>query len=93
MCMVSAIGDQYSERWRDRYPTVVQPPTYNIFSGVTREEFEALKAEVERLKVLLMAAKKYDEENGEPDCEMDEKVALLKRIADLVGVDLTEVFG
>ena len=30
---------------------------------------------------LLKRAKKYDEENGEPNCEMDEKMALLRKVA------------
>ena len=60
--------------------------------GPTRAEFDALKAELESLKKLLAAAKKYDEETGQPECETEEKVALLKKLAQLVGVDLSSVF-
>ena len=60
---------------------------------MSKEEFAALKKEVELIKDLLKRAKKYDEDNGEPDCEMDEKIALLKAVAEVVGVDLDEVFG
>lgn len=58
----------------------------------TQEEFDALKQEVLEMKELLKRAKKYDEDNGEPDCEMDDKIATLKKVADLVGVDLSEIF-
>lgn len=104
MCVVSFIGDHYSDKWK-KYPYVSPPPTIPdttivpnssqiIFTvGVSREEFEALKKEVQEMKELLIKAKEYDRANNEPDCEMDEKVALLKKIAELVGVDLTEVFG
>jgi len=56
---------------------------------VSRSEFEALKRELESLKSFLAAAKKYDTETGQPDCEDAEKVALLKRLGELVGVDVT----
>lgn len=57
---------------------------------VTKAEFDALKRDVEDIKELLKRAKKYDEENGEPNCEVDEKVDLIMKIAELVGVDLGE---
>lgn len=44
------------------------------------------------MKELLKRAKKYDEDNGEPNCEMADKVAVLKRVAELVGVSLDEIF-
>ena len=60
---------------------------------VSREAFDALKRDVEEMRALLLRAKVYDARNGEPDCHMDDKVALLKRVAEMVGVDLSEVFG
>lgn len=97
MCVVSMVGDHYADRWQ-RY--VLPPSPLNPFPSVTqievpvsRAEFEALKREVEDMKALLKRAKKYDEETGQPDCEVDDKVALLKRVAEAVGVDLSEVFG
>lgn len=86
MCAVSALGDHYSQRFQ-RYAGAV-PAVY-----VLKHEFDALKAELEEMKKILLVAKKYDEDTGQPDCHMDEKVALLKRVAALVGVDLEEVFG
>ena len=35
---------------------------------------------------LLRRAKDYDRENGEPDCELDEKRQALKKIADELGI-------
>ncbi len=61
--------------------------------SVSRAEFDALRREMEELKKLLTAAKQFDEATGQPDCEMDEKVTLIKAIAKLVGVDLGDVFG
>lgn len=36
-------------------------------------------------------AKAYDEANGEPECEIESKVALLRAVAEAVGVDLDDV--
>lgn len=60
---------------------------------VSRDEFEALKRDVAEMKELLRRAKEYDERNGEPECEIDEKMALLRRVASAVGVDLDAVLG
>jgi hypothetical protein len=91
------VGDFYGDKWKwvptsQPFPTVTQPQV-TIVSGVSREEFEQLRREVADMKELLIRAKRYDAENGEPDCELDEKIATLKRVADLVGVSLDDVFG
>lgn len=96
--MVSNIGDQ----WRDDFPKKwsqitpddsAQPPNWPIQLGVSQADFDALKKEVEELKKLLQAAAAFDKATGQPHCEMDEKVALIKAIAKMVGVDLGDVFG
>lgn len=87
MCTVSMIGDHYRDKWMPVYPA----PSINI-PAVSREEFEALKREILDLKALLKKAKKYDEDNGEPKCEMDTKIAFLKAMAKELGVDLDDIF-
>lgn len=89
MCMVSNIGDN----WRDTFPK--QYPDFpNWLRGdISRTEFDALKKEVQELKELLTAAKKYDEATGQKDCEAGDKVKLIKEIAKLVGVNMDEVFN
>jgi hypothetical protein len=72
-------------------PEPVRPFNFNI--GVSQVEFDKLKAEVEELKKLLLAAKKFDEATDQVDCEMDEKIALITKIAKAVGVDMADVFA
>lgn len=91
------IGDHYSQQW-------VRPGQWQQEAGgttpiiltsidqISRQEFEELKREVLTMKELLIKAKAYDEKNGEPNCEMEEKVKILKKVADLVGVSLEEIF-
>jgi len=77
------------------YPSQPGIPGYPLVidtSGVSKEEFEALKKEVEELKQLLKAAKKFDEETGQHDCHMDDKVDFIKKLAEYVGVDLEDIF-
>lgn len=102
MCVVSMIGDHFGDKFRNpqQWPGLqpyVQPhapmaPTSPVIlpPPISREEFEALKKEVEEMRVLLRRAKIYDEQNGEPDCEIEEKMALLRRVAQLVGVSLDD---
>ena len=103
MCVVSMIGDHYNDKWKNFdldniKPFKTQPdrPDFTtspyIEPTVSKGEFDALKKEVQEMKQLLIKAKIYDEQNNEPNCEMEEKVALLKRVAEMVGVDLDEIF-
>jgi len=95
MCVVSNIGDFWGKTAPERYPSIpwTDPtPTVTVTSGVSQYEFDKLKKEVEELRKLLLAAKEYDEATGQPDCEVDEKVALIRRIAEFVGVDMSDVF-
>lgn len=87
MCVVSMVGDFYQDKWTQPY--YIQ--TVTNWPEVSKAEFEALKREVMEMKELLKRALKYDQENGEPDCQIDDKVALLKKMAELVGVDLNEL--
>lgn len=88
MCAVSMVLDHYQDKWND-------PLRHWVFNPspfeVSREEFEALKKEVLEMKELLKRAKKYDADNNQPDCEIDEKVALVRKVAELVGVDLDDI--
>lgn len=87
MCVVSMIGDHFENKWTRPYYV----DTFTNWASVSREEFEALKKEVLEMKELLKKALKYDEENGEPECQMEDKIATLKKVAKLVGVDLEEL--
>lgn len=104
MCTVSNIGDQWNRTYPGRYPwitpyttpTPVPPaviPLTPIVIGVPQEDFDKLKDELEELKKLMRAAKIFDEATGQPDCEVDEKVGIIKRIAELMGVDFEDVLG
>lgn len=94
MCMVSNIGDVYGRKWKDYDPPVFPPPSviHVPVSEVSRTEFEALRKEVLALKELLLAAKKFDEKTGQPDCEMGDKIAIIRKVAEAVGVNLDDVF-
>lgn len=85
------IGDYYDYKWRRTKPWY--PYTIPIWpeTEISKQEFDDLKHEIEELKELLRRAKQYDIDNNEPDCEIDEKMDKLKRVAEIVGIDLDEV--
>lgn len=97
MCLVSMIGDDWNNNrpgWPISLPDIdkVTRAEFLTYKAENEAEIEKLKKEIESLKKLLKAAKIYDEETGQPDCEMDEKVAIIKKVAELVGVDLDDIF-
>jgi hypothetical protein len=108
MCTVSNIGDYARTTFPPKYPHVDFPPTVHLptpFPSVVqwppvnsdvellKVELANLKRDFEALKELLKAAKVFDEKTNQPDCEHADKVAWLKKAAELVGVDLSEVLG
>jgi hypothetical protein len=94
------IGDHYNDKWKDKpwaqpqsmtISTPEQQIVWNFYH--IREEFDVLKKEVLEMKELLKRAVKYDERNDQPHCEMEDKVKLLKQVAEMVGVDLKDIFN
>lgn len=95
-CMVSNVGDMWGQRLPQKFPTqpwIVPSSWPELVPAITREEFEALKAEVAEMKEMLKRAKAFDEKNGSPNCEIEEKMELLRKIAELVGISLDDVIG
>jgi hypothetical protein len=96
MCVVSMVTDQWTSPIPNkRWPGQIGGTFFyqgSQLNGPTREEFEALKKEVEELKKVLQAAKKYDEVTNQKDCEIEEKIQLVKRVAEFFGIDLSDVF-
>lgn len=66
MCMVSNVGDGWSDKFPDNWPKWFPPPQ-SVPADISRSEFEALRDEVRELKKLLEAAKKFDVATGQPD--------------------------
>lgn len=79
------VTDDYI-KWLDDYIKHDRP-------APTRKEFEDLQKNFDNLKKeVLERAAEYDKRNNEPDCEVEEKVNLLRQVAKLVGVNI-EILG
>jgi len=89
MCAYSFVADHYNDKFKYVAPYLPWPEPYRKPEGapreITREEFERLREDVAEMKRLLERADEYDKRTGQPDCEMDEKLALLRKIAEFVG--------
>lgn len=100
MCTVSNIGDGWRDSFPKKYPDIVpyiQKPQVSIteflvFKEQHKKEIEELRNEIKELKKLLKAAKEFDAKTGQSNCEMDDKVEFIRKIAELVGVDMNDVF-
>ncbi len=93
MCVASMIADHYRDKWWPAQPYVQPSIQWNWYNGPSREEFDKLRSDVDEMIALLKRAKLYDIAAKQPDCEMDEKMALLRRVAELVGVDLDKAIA
>lgn len=103
MCIVSMIGDDFYRRRRDTWPPIYRPwesPHPSDAEKAVKESFRdavqsaqiaELKKEIEALKELIKAAKKYDEVTGQPACEHGDKVKLIKDMARVLDVDLEDL--
>lgn len=80
MCTVSMVLDDRFNKW----PIMLDP----ISIPVSRVEFDKLRKEVEELKELIKAAQKFDEATGQPNCEDAEKMEKLRKIAEILGVEI-----
>lgn len=105
MCIVSNVGDYWRKNTPNRFPEGYHYVTTN--PTITREEVQQLikeantplekelkelKRDLQELRELLKAAKTYDEMTDQHECETDEKVELIKKFAELLGVDMKGVF-
>lgn len=99
MCVVSMIGDHYDEKWRkiptewvDYIQTLPPNPQYIVqHAPITMEEYNKLKCEVEDMKALLRLAVEYDKRTGQPGCEVEDKIARLRHVAEAFKIDIDEI--
>jgi hypothetical protein len=88
------VSDRYTDLWKERgfittFPSIPNQSQFAVDpEKITRAEFDQLKKEVLELKDWIIRAKQYDIDNNEPECELEEKTALIKKIAELVGVEI-----
>lgn len=84
MCVVSMVTDYYREQWEPRIPQPYFIPMPGSQPAVT-------DAEILEFRKLLERAREYDRRTGQPDCELEEKRAALKAIAEKLGIDISFV--
>lgn len=96
MCVVSMIMDdwnkKYNDDWHKKYPGGwEQSPTYNFLAFATKQDIEELRKEIQELKKLIEAAHLYDVATGQPECQDEEKLAILQKLAEAIGLDISDL--
>lgn len=59
-------------------------------SPATKKDIDDLRTELQELKKLLKAAAAYDAASGQPECEQEEKIALIRKMAEIANVDMED---
>ncbi len=92
MCVYSMIMDNVYDDWNKRYwpPAPLVPPTnYPPYWPGIQPPVKPSEQDLDFVKKLFEGAKKYDADNNEPDCELEEKKAKLRDLAAKLGVDIS----
>lgn len=86
MCAYSAMIDNVT------HPYMAVGPISGWPGSILRREMNEMRDQFQReinaLRELLPHVQKYDQDTGQFDCESDEKLVLLRQIADKLGVDV-----
>lgn len=96
MCVVSAVGDYWRDDFTKKYPSVwpaieqVNSPI-DLSKFATKDDIERIRKELVELKELLKAAIRFDSATDQDHCENEDKIALIKKVADAVGIDLKDL--
>lgn len=93
MCIVSNIMDGWKDSFDKKWPSFPVNPSVIDYATIEKlkQDMQDIKKELIELKKLLMAAKAFDAATGQPDCEAERKVAFLKKISEIVGLDISDV--
>ncbi len=96
---MSLVIDHYADKWQKMIPPYENPwksspivptpdpvPYYPIPEPI--RQIYPSPAEIQEFRELLEKARKYDRENNQPDCEMEEKKKLLLEIAKKLGIKI-----
>lgn len=88
MCVYSMIMDHYYDKWKWT-PQPTTPPTIPSINIPTVINIPTITAdEINEFRKLLERAREYDKKHNQPNCELEEKKAKLKRLAKELGVDI-----
>src|SRR5689334_14831932 len=91
MCVMSMVMDHYTERWWPMVPVQPFTPQPVTIGGATTIVMPTpISAdEVAEFRRLLDRAREYDKRHNEPDCELESKRQVLKKLAEQLGIDIS----
>lgn len=88
MCTFSMISDHYTDKWnRPPYISSTQPGNWSGYHPITPHI--PSQAEIDEFRALLTRAREYDKRNNEPECDLESKKVILRKLAQEWGIDLS----
>jgi hypothetical protein len=88
VCVYSMVVDHYYDDWfQRRWTTTV--PDFEIRPVVVPAALPwqvPTQAEIDEFRKLLDRAREYEKRNNEPDCELEEKKARVRKLAEELGI-------
>lgn len=102
MCFASAVGDHFTKEWTrgvgiptdwDAIRRINEGLLPIEKSGVSVVEFERLKQQVKDMTALLKVAVDYDQRTGQPNCEVEQKIEMLRMVASAFKIDLDAILN
>lgn len=92
MCTLSMVLDHYNDEWQRRWlqpqPMPAWPYIMPVQPSVVPVVVPPTQVEIDEFRRLLERARIYDRENGQPDCELEEKRKKIKDLATQLGVEI-----
>lgn len=89
MCAVSMIMDHFGEKWGQiGQPPPNWPPPTNPSPYQQLGSPQITPQEIAEFRKLLERARKYDKENNQPDCELEQKKQLVRDLAEKHGIKI-----
>lgn len=89
MCVVSAVGDEWTKKIMPMIPGDFTA-TYT-FSQLTDQEIQTLREfirnDLPEFRRMIEEARQYDIDNNEPECQNEEKFELIRKIAKELGIE------
>lgn len=91
MCVVSMVADHYDKKWGQNFPSINNESANSLRINMLQGQLEQLRKEFEEFKELWKKAAEYDKQHNQPHCEQEEKLKILRKVAEVLDINIDDV--